>query len=100
MKTVLLAANSAGTGPPSITFLYALYGNWEPNPPAHLFWLKRYPSVPGADFFCGHEYIELISVNFPTYVVGSLLNVSQGSFMAMVPLDFDTPVKNCTPIFT
>ena len=100
MKTVLLRANSAGTGPPSITCLYALYGNREPNPPAHLQRLYGIPSVPGADFFCGHEFIKFVSVNFPTCVVRSLLNVSQGSFMAMVPLAFDTHLKNCTPILT
>ena len=44
-------------------------------------------------FFCGYEFIKFVSVNFPTYVVKSLLNVSQDSFMAMVPLAFNTRLK-------
>ena len=34
-------------------------------------------------FFCGQEFINFISADFPTYVVRSLLNVPQDGFMGL-----------------
>ena len=39
--------------------------------------------------FCGLEF-KFISDNFPSYVVKSILNVSENGAMAMVPFAFNT----------
>ena len=86
INTVLLAANCAGTGPPSSTYFFALNKNWEPSPPAHLQRLVGIPSGPGADsFFCGHHFIKFLSISLPLYIIWSRLNVPQNGLVAMVP---------------
>ena len=43
---------------------------------------------------------DLERIPFSLYVVRSLLNVSQDSLVAMVPLAFNALLKNLTPILT
>ena len=92
--------NNAGTVPPSSTCLYVLNRTCEPNPTLTPVKAVRNPIRARSGFhLCGHEFVELVSVDSPADVIRSFLNVSQDSLIVMVPFAFIACLENRTPIF-
>ena len=79
-------------------FKKALERHLEPKPPVHLH--RRY-GIPSRTrnglFFCGHEFIKFVPVNFPANVVRCLLNTIQDGSKAMVLVVFTASLENRAP---
>ena len=100
IKTVLLLAKSAGRVPPSITCLYALKRNCEPNP-AHLWKLYGIPSGLGADPFFESRSSSNSFCRLPSECRQDLSeHMSQDIFMLVMSRTFGACLENRTPIIT